>query len=57
MEMHSVINYMNCNCQTAHINYCIMKSMLSENDYDSYSLHNILDAIPSVKYHKIKHVI
>ena len=56
MEMHSVINYMNCNCQTAHTNYCIMKSMIRENDYDT-SLHNILDIIPAVKYHKIKHII
>lgn len=57
MEMYSVINYMNCNCQTAHINNCVMKSMISENDYDSYNLQNILDVIPSGKYHKIKHVI
>lgn len=31
--------------------------MISDNDHDSYNLHNILDVIPSVKYHKIKHVI
>jgi hypothetical protein len=30
--------------------------MINENDNDSYNLNNILDVIPSAKYHKIKHV-
>lgn len=31
--------------------------MISENDHYSYNLRNIPDVIPSVKYHKTKHVI
>jgi hypothetical protein len=34
-----------------------MKSMISENDNYMYNLNNILDVIPSVKYHTTKHII